>query len=71
MSTNYMKDSRTKSQQDYLESEPEPTEMPRPTSARAGSLEKVDVLILRRINKQQLWHPDDNTLVEKRCSDRE
>jgi len=74
MSTNYTKDSLMKSQADCSESQPdpndlfpEPDELPEPTVAPAGSLEKVEVLRRRFAANQKLWHPDDEERIMKRC----
>lgn len=37
--------------------------LPEPTSAPPGSLEKVRVLMMRALHRQELWHPDDAPLL--------
>jgi hypothetical protein len=70
MSIDCMKDSRTKSQPDYSElqlPELEPDRTPTPTNAPAGSKEKVEVLRKRVEKNEQLWHPNDDKTMVKRC----
>jgi hypothetical protein len=42
----------------------EPSELPTPTKAIPGSIEKIEVLRQRVSNYQQLHHPEDATFVE-------
>ena len=59
-----------KSQADYSElqlPELEPDRIPTPTAAPAGSKEKVEVLRQRVEKNEQLWHPNDDKTMVKRC----
>jgi hypothetical protein len=59
-----------KSQANYSElqlPELEPDWIPAPTAAPAGSKEKVEVLRQRVEKNEQLWHPNDDKTMVKRC----
>ena len=38
---------------------------PEPTDAMPGSWEKLQVLIERAANGQELWHPDDRLIYDE------
>lgn len=45
------------------------SDVPEPTNAMPGSLEKVEILARRYLAGQQLWHPEDRLIYDEHDAD--